>query len=122
MNISEYNIELRDIHLYAHHGEMPQERSIGAWFTIDCKLAISNHECAYSDEITDTVSYADVYETIKAGMRTPSNLLENVGKRIMESLFGQFPSVTAIEMTITKDTPPMGGDRLKACVTLKATR
>lgn len=122
MNISEYNIELRDIHLYAHHGVMPQERSIGAWFTIDCRLAINDHKCAFSDEIAETVSYADVYETIKAEMRTPSNLLENVGKRIMESLFGQFSTVTAIEMTITKDTPPMGGDRLKACVTLKATR
>lgn len=122
MNISEYNIELRDIHLYAHHGVMSQERSIGAWFTIDCRLAINDHECAYSDEIAETVSYADVYETIKAEMRTPSNLLENVGKRIMESLFEQFSTVTAIEITITKDTPPMGGDRLKACVTLKATR
>lgn len=122
MNISEYNIELRDIHLYAHHGVMPQERVVGAWLTINAKLTINNWECAYNDNIENTVSYADVYDTIKNEMSTPSNLLENVGKRILESLFGQFATVEEIEITICKDTPPMGGDRLNACVTLKARR
>ena len=122
MKISEYNIELRGIHLYAHHGVMPQERRVGAWFTIDCTLTIGNHECIHSDNIENTISYADVYERIKNEMCTPSNLLENVGKRILERLFEQFATIEAAEITICKDTPPMGGDRLNACVTLKATR
>ena len=122
MNIKNYTIELRDIHLYAHHGVMPQERVVGAWFTIDIKMEINNSNCACNDDITDTVSYADVYDTIKAEMQIPSNLLENVGKRIMEALFDKFAQIASIETTISKDTPPMSGDRLKACVTLKATR
>ncbi len=122
MKISNYTIELRDIHLYAHHGVMPQERSVGAWFTVDIKMEINDHKCAYDDEINNTVSYAEVYDIIKEIMHTPSNLLENVGKRIIEAIFNRFSQIDSIETTISKDTPPIGGDRLKACVTLKATR
>lgn len=122
MQITDYSIELRDIHLYAHHGVMPQERTIGAWFTIDIKLTINDHSCAYSDSIDNTVSYADVYEIIKKEMEIPSNLLEDVCRRIMLRLFDNFMSVTDISITLTKDTPPMGGDRLSAAVTLRGKR
>ncbi len=122
MQITDYSIELRNIHLYAHHGVMPQERTIGAWFTIDIKLKINDHSCVYSDSIENTVSYADVYEIIKAEMSIPSNLLEDVCRRIMSRLFDNFASVTDISITLVKDTPPMSGDRLSAAVTLNGRR
>lgn len=122
MQITEYSIELRNIHLYAHHGVMPQERTIGAWFTIDIRLKINDHSCVYSDSIESTVSYADVYEIIKAEMSIPSNLLEDVCRRIMLQLFDNFASVTDISITLVKDTPPMSGDRLSAAVTLNGRR
>ena len=122
MQITDYSIELRNIHLYAHHGVMPQERTIGAWFTIDIKLKINDHSCVYSDSIESTVSYADVYEIIKAEMSIPSNLLEDVCRRIMLQLFDNFASVTDISITLVKDTPPMSGDRLSAAVALNGRR
>lgn len=122
MSITEYAIELRDIHLYAHHGVMEQEREVGAWFTIDIKLFIGNCDCAANDKIDDTVSYADVYEIIKREMKQPSKLLENVCHRTTAALYSQFDQITGIEMTLTKDTPPMGGDRMKAAVTVKSKR
>jgi dihydroneopterin aldolase len=122
MTIKEYNIELRDIHMYAYHGVMQQEREIGAWYTIDMTLRIDDHSCAISDDITGTVSYADVYEIISNGMKTPSMLLENVCNRIIENIYTEFEKVAAITMTLSKDTPPMGGDRMNAAVTLKTER
>lgn len=122
MQIEQYNIELRDIHLFAHHGVMQQEREIGAWFTIDIKMAISDCGCCESDLIEGTVSYADVYDILRKEMAQPSNLLENVCNRISKGLYDKFKQITAIEITLCKDTPPMGGDRLKAAVTLKSSR
>ena len=122
MQITDYTIELRDIHLYAHHGVMEQERTVGAWFTIDLTLKLDDHSCAYSDSIESTVSYADVYEIICREMKIASNLLEDVCRRIMSRLFDNFASVTDISITLTKDTPPMGGDRLSAAVTLNGKR
>lgn len=122
MQITDYTIELRGIHLYAHHGVMEQERAVGAWFTIDVTLKLDDHSCAFSDCIESTVSYADVYEIICREMKIASNLLEDVCRRIMERIFDAFKAVTDISITLAKDTPPMGGDRLSAVVTLKAQR
>ena len=122
MHITGYNIELRDIHIYAHHGVMPQEREIGAWFTIDLNLAINDHSCAESDDITGTVSYVDVNGIVRTERDKPSALLKHVCKRITEKLYSEFTQIEEISITLCKDTPPMGGDRLKAAVTLKSRR
>lgn len=122
MEITSYTIELQNIHLFAHHGVMPQEKAVGAWFTIDIKLQLNDNSCAITDDIEGTVSYADVYDIIKKEMSTPSKLLENVCHRIISALFDRFNAVAAIEISLRKDTPPMGGDRLSAAVTMRANR
>lgn len=122
MQIKEYTIELKDIHLYAFHGVMQQERETGAWFTIDITLGINAFGCLESDDIDGTVSYADVYGIIEEEMKKPSQLLENVCHRISEAIYKKFRQVDSINITLTKDTPPMGGDRLSAAVTLKSER
>ncbi len=122
MQITGYNVRLKDIHLYANHGVMPQEREIGAWFIVDISLDMNDSTCSYSDNMESTVSYADVYEIIKAEMEKPSNLLEHVCRRISDSIYKAFDQVERIEITLYKETPPMGGDRLKAGVTLNSTR
>ncbi|MBR6649513.1 MAG: dihydroneopterin aldolase [Bacteroidaceae bacterium] len=122
MTITEYKIALQNIHLYAYHGVMQQEQQIGAWFTIDTELTIKEHHCTATDDINGTVSYADVYDIIVREMSQPSKLLENVAHRIIKSIFEKFSIVTDINITVTKETPPMGGDRLSAAVTLSATR
>lgn len=122
MQIERYTIELHDVHLFAHHGVMQQEREIGAWFTIDLILEISDHSCSESDMIEGTVSYADVYDILRKEMKQPSNLLENVCNRISKRLYDSFVQITGIRITLCKDTPPMGGDRLKAAVTLSSRR
>lgn len=108
--------------MYAHHGVMEQERSIGAWFTVDIELEIREYGCLESDEIEGTVSYADVYDIISREMATPSRLLENVCYRTSKAIYKAFSQVKGITMTLTKDTPPMGGDRLNAAVTIRSRR
>ena len=122
MQITSYTIELNNIHLYARHGVMMQEKAVGAWFTIDIKLRLNDHSCAASDDIGNTVSYADVYDLIKNEMSIPSRLLENVCHRIITALLNRFAAIEWIEISLRKDTPPMGGDRLSATVTMQAKR
>lgn len=122
MKITEYKIALQNIHLYAYHGVMPQEQEVGAWFTIDTELTIDNCDCIYTDEISDTVSYAEIYDIIVKEMSQPSKLLENVAHRIIEAIFNHSANISQISITVAKDTPPMGGDRLSTAVTLKVQR
>jgi dihydroneopterin aldolase len=61
-----------------------------------------------SDEVSDTVNYAELFEMVKAEMSIPSNLLEHVAGRIAKAVFNAYRDVTAIDLTIVKDNPPMG--------------
>ncbi len=122
MQTKEYMIKLKDIHLYAFHGVMEQERKTGAWFTVDITLGINGFGCLESDDIDGTVSYADVYKIIAQEMKIPSQLLENVCHRINMAIYKEFSQVNSIDITLTKDTPPIGGDRLKAAVRIKSER
>ncbi len=122
MRTTNYIIQLKGVHLYAHHGVLEQEKAVGAWFTIDLEIEIADHSCLESDKIDGTVSYADVYSIVCKEMDIPSRLLENVCYRVSKALYEAFRQVTSITITLTKDTPPMGGDRLGAAVTIKSKR
>ena len=122
MKIKEYHIELNNIHLYAYHGVLPQENKVGAWYTLNLRAKIDNHDSIASDNIDATVNYAEIYEVICNEMKTPSQLLEHVCGRILEKLFARYAAIVEIEIALTKDTPPMGGDRLGSSVRIKAER
>ena len=122
MNIKEYSIELDNIHLYAYHGALPQENKVGGWYTVNLRAKISNHESIANDKLDATVNYAEIYEVVRNEMQIPSQLLEHVCGRILDKLFEKFAIIEEVEITLTKDTPPMGGDRLNSSVRIKAER
>ena len=75
-----------------------------------------------TDEINGTISYADVFEVVKAEMAIPSRLLEHVAGRICQALFTRFPSAESIHLEILKENPPMGADCTGAGVCLDVCR
>ncbi len=54
--------------------------------------------------------------------RHPSKLLEHVAGRILQRLFDDFPSISRIRLTLTKENPPMGADCREAGVEIEAER
>lgn len=93
---------------YAFHGVMPQENLVGANFYVDLKLKTDFSRAAETDELEDTVSYADIYAHVKEEMDKPSKLLEHVCQRIAQHLFTDFPTIEAVDIRLNKENPPMG--------------
>lgn len=123
MQIQSTEILLRDLHFYAHHGVLPQERTVGGHFTLNLTLRLSDATSAlFDDQLEGTVSYAEVYEVTAREMRKPSALLEHVAARIAQSLFDEFPLIEHITLTLQKDTPPMGADCAGCAVRIAAAR
>ena len=118
MRITGYDIELQDIHIYAHHGVMPQEREVGAWFIIDIKLTMNDCRCTENDNIEGTVSYADIYGIICNEMKTPSDLLEHVAGRIVHAVTTEFPQLSRFSIRVSKKNPPVDGPVQWSRVTL----
>ena len=122
MKINSSYILLKEIRCYAYHGVAPQENLIGNEYIIDLKLKVDISKAVQTDEVADTVNYAEVHQVIMAEMAVPSKLLEHVGGRIVEKLFQQFPTLEEIELHLSKRNPPMGADIESAGIELHCSR
>ena len=104
---------------YAHHGCFSQERAIGTHFIVDLSFNTDTTRAEQSDSIADTVSYLDVYQTVKREMQQPSNLLEHVARRVGEAVLKEYPAVTDIKVKVSKMNPPLGGQMHSVSVELE---
>ncbi|MBR0180913.1 MAG: dihydroneopterin aldolase [Prevotella sp.] len=110
MQLTESYICLHELRFYAFHGVMPQERKVGGEFLVNVKVGYPLEQAMRSDDVADTLNYAELYELVKKEMMQPSNLLEHVMGRIAEAIEKAFPKVTSVEVIIKKVNPPMGSD------------
>ena len=101
---------LQGVRFYAFHGVMAQERKVGGEFLVDLCVGYPIEAAMQSDEVADTLNYAELYQLVKAEMDVPSKLLEHVAGRIVRKIQEQFPKVSSISLKITKKNPPMGAD------------
>lgn len=122
MKINNSYILLKEIRCYAYHGVAPQENLIGNEYIIDLKLKVNISKAAQTDEVADTVNYAEVHQVIMTEMAVPSKLLEHAGGRIVEKVFQQFPTIEEIELRLSKRNPPMGADIESAGIELHCSR
>ena len=110
MKQTEGYVFLKDVRFHAFHGVMPQERMVGADFLVNLRIGYPIGKAMESDEVGDTLNYAEVYALVAQEMKQPSNLLEHVAGRIVKSVCKNFPLVTSIDLTLMKQNPPMGAD------------
>lgn len=110
MRVESSYIVLKEVRFHAFHGVMPQERKVGADFLLSLRLGYDISEAMQTDDVADTLNYAEVYQLVKQEMEQPSALLEHVAGRIAQTLMQQFPAVKSIDLTLTKQNPPMGAD------------
>lgn len=122
MRIMQSYIILKDLRFYAYHGVGAQETQVGNEFVLDLRLRMDWTCAIRSDEVNDTLSYAEAYEAVKDEMARPSRLLEHVAGRIARRLFQDFSSLEEIELRLVKRNPPMGADIEGAGVELRVQR
>lgn len=101
-------ILIENLVLYAYHGVMPQENIVGNEYIINVKIRIDLTESCQSDDLDDTISYADVCDLIELEMNVKSKLIEHAAKRIVDRLMGEYPQIEGIELRLSKRNPPMG--------------
>lgn len=68
MTLNESYIYLDDLRFHAFHGVMPQERLTGNDYTIDIKIGYDVSLAMVSDNVDDTLNYAEVYKIVDQEM------------------------------------------------------
>jgi dihydroneopterin aldolase len=111
-------IEIEGMHFYAFHGHFKSEQIVGNEFIVYLKLETDCSLASISDDLENALNYQTAYEIVKKEMAITSHLLENVAKRVLDSLYLNLSSITKAEVKISKMNPPMGGEIEKVSVTL----
>ena len=122
MEIAASKIYLDDMRFYAYHGVMEQERRVGGEYSVSLAVEADMTEAARTDDVADTVNYAELYALVEHEMAIPSKLLEHVAARIGQRSIETFDRITALTVKVTKLNPPMGADCKGAAVEIKLTR
>lgn len=110
LTCDEIVISLSAVRFHAFHGVTAQEQQVGADFLVDLTLGWPHTSAIESDELEDTVSYADLFRLVKREMAVPSRLLEHVVGRIAKAVIHDYPDYKWLRLKITKQNPPMGAD------------
>lgn len=106
--MTEFEIQLRDVMLYAAHGVMPEESLTGNQYCVNVRLRIDAADFdAEKDDIGATISYADVFEVLQSEMSKRAALLETVAVRFAKEVMKRWPFIKHGFIEIIKTVPPI---------------
>jgi len=110
--------EFKKMLFHAYHGVMKQELIVGNTFQVDLKLFLDLSQAVQTDNLEDTVNYADIFNLVKEEMATPSHLLEHIAGRIVQKIKQKYPAIAKITIRLAKLNPPVQGEVQAAAVIL----
>jgi len=112
-------IIIEEMEFYAFHGHYREEQIVGNRFLVDLEIETDMAKPAESDRLEDAVNYHMAYQLIRKEMRRKkSNLLENIGKRILDAIYTEMKEIRKATVRIRKMYPPMGGPIKSVGVTM----
>lgn len=115
-------ILLRSAQFHGKHGVSPEERIVGGRIIVDVELNYDLSRAGVSDDIADTISYADVFKMVRHLVEdTESLLLEALAAKIVNAIFERFPA-TSVTVNVRKQPPPIRGVVESAGVEITRTR
>ncbi|WP_304343282.1 dihydroneopterin aldolase [Chryseobacterium koreense] len=103
-------IYFENLKIYAFHGVLPEEKMIGTYFILNVEIHADLWKAVGTDNLNDTINYAEVNEIIHNEMQIPSELMEHVCGRILKNIKLKFPQITFIKVKMSKTSPPMQGE------------
>ena len=107
-------IHLEGMAFYGYHGVDPAEQQLGQRFIVDLAVAYDLRRAGETDDLQDTVSYAQLYRLTREVVEGPScQLLEAVAARIAATVLDRTP-VVAVRVRLRKPEVPIKGSILAA--------
>lgn len=110
-------ISIKDAVFHSFHGVFEQEQIVGNDFQVSVDVIIPMSKEILNDNLSNTISYVDIYRITEQEMAKPSKLLENVAYRIICSLKDICDEILQIDVEIIKIAPPIakidGSARIK---------
>jgi len=115
-------IILKNMEFHAYHGCMEHEMNFGNTFLVTVKINMDTSLAETNDNLDDTLNYQLIYNAIQNEMGNRSNLIEHLGRRIVDSIMFQFDQVKSVKLKLTKLNPPLGAKVESVSIKLESKR
>ncbi|MBK9730165.1 MAG: dihydroneopterin aldolase [Chitinophagaceae bacterium] len=102
-------IAFEGMKFHAHVGYYEAEQLLGNEIEVSIKMAVNFTGGSTGDELTRTVDYEEVYETVRKVMLEPMHLLETAVQKIISGISNIYPSVYSLKVRVAKLNPPLHG-------------
>ncbi|MEI5995066.1 dihydroneopterin aldolase [Candidatus Enterococcus mansonii] len=80
-------IRINNMKFYTKNGVLPEERILGQQLEVDVELRLPLKQAGKTDDVNDTVSYAEVNDKINERLTNHSyNLIEAVASAILDDI------------------------------------
>lgn len=100
---------LHGAQFFARHGFTEEERRVGGRFVVDVELSYDLARAGKSDNLEDTISYAELYNVVREIVEGESfRLVEMLAETIAQKTLTVF-SAEAVTVRVKKQPPPIEG-------------
>jgi len=116
-------IYIKDLTLKAHHGVLPEEKENGQPFILDITITADLEKARKSDNLSDTVNYAEMIGTISAVFMSEKNdLIEHAAERVADAILKKYKMVESVTVFLKKPEAPINADFGYVAVEITKTR
>ena len=99
---------INSLEVFANHGLFEEENKLGQKFIFDIECEVNYQKALFSDEMADSISYADIATVVvDTATSNTHNLLERLAGEVVKNIFNTFPEVKEIKLAINKPAAPI---------------
>lgn len=101
-------IVIKDLEIFAYHGVLPEEKRQGQTFIVTVELFLDLHDAGASDDLSETINYADVCDTISRAMTEEKyNLIEAAAESMAGTILLEYEKVKTVHVILCKPEAPI---------------
>jgi len=112
-------IEIKGIKSFGYHGVFESENIAGQDFFVDVSLELDLTRPSVSDDVADTVNYAEITDLViqeVTGDRVA--LIEKLAGRIADRIKNTYPQIVTVSVTLHKPQAPVNAQVADISVTI----
>ena len=104
-------ISLKEMKLYGYTGCLPEEKEKGQYFYVTVDMYCRDIPGKMTDDLNDTVNYADVYEIAKGIVESADyNLIEHLAFEIGRAVISKYDLTDSVRVLVRKPDAPIDGE------------
>ena len=115
-------IVLEGLSVYAHHGVVAEERSLGQRFEFDIEVDLPHCAACRTDDAADAVAYEAIAAVVvEVATNFRFSLMEALADAVCMELLAEFP-ISGVRLSVSKTAPSIPHAVARATVRLSRTR